>query len=161
VNFPINMVQPGLFDTSGGPMTINGAITGAAANALTHQGEGGPLILASTANSFTGPINARTGTVSLTGILNSNAIHNIGDTAGANGFLNVDGGTLITTNNGAPALRVANNPQASGALTLNSGVLTIGGELWLGASTACYGAYIQNGGVATIGSWLAMGRGTS
>lgn len=96
---------------------------------------------------------------------NLNAI--IGNTADANGVLEINGAT-VTYNNTSNAdllayrntLTIANNATGAGAVHMSSGSLTTFRQLSIGSISGAYGDYTQSGGTASVGGFLALGLGT-
>jgi fibronectin-binding autotransporter adhesin len=91
----------------------------------------------------------------------------VGNTAGVNGVLEVNGATLNYNNRSSggdatfrSTLSIGNNGTGAGALKLNSGSLTTLRQLGIGTVNGAFGAYSQTGGTATVGGFLAIGLGT-
>ena len=108
------------------------------------------------------------------GAQNDNATTNtgltaiVGNTAAANGVLEINGATVNYNNRAAAGtdvwrstLNVGNNGTGAGAVKLNTGTLTTDKQLALGITGSAFGAMTQTGGSATIGGFLALGLGTS
>ncbi len=138
--------------------TVGGAISGT--GDLAKLGNGALTFTgASTYNGVTtvngGSLNLNAGGSITEGTA---SIVNVASAAG-NATLAISGGTLNANKNSAPSLQAGTSAGANGVITLNSGTLSLANELWLGSVSGGYGAFTINGGTVTVGSWLALARG--
>lgn len=150
-----NTTQLGIVKRGSGTLTLTNASNNATANLSVDSGK---LVL----NGGTYGAQNDNGTTytALTAL--------VGNTAAANGVLEINGATVNYNNRSNAAtdvwrstLNVGNNGTGAGALKLSSGSLTTDKQLALGITGTAFGAMTQTGGSATIGGFLALGLGTS
>jgi autotransporter-associated beta strand protein len=91
----------------------------------------------------------------------------VGNTASANGVLEINGATVNYNTMNNPdgvafraSLTIANNTTGAGAVRLNTGSLTTYRQLAVGGVNTSYGAFTQTGGTTNVGGFLAVGLGT-
>ena len=91
----------------------------------------------------------------------------VGNTAGANGILEINGPTVNYNNRSNAAtdawrstLSIGNNGAGAGAVRLHSGSLAVNMQLGMAMASGSFGAYTQTGGTATVGGFVALGLGT-
>ncbi|MEO5914795.1 MAG: autotransporter-associated beta strand repeat-containing protein [Luteolibacter sp.] len=92
----------------------------------------------------------------------------VGNTAGANGILEINGAT-VSYNNRSNAgtevyrstLTIGNNATGAGALKLTTGTLTTDKQLAVAGVGGAFADYTQTGGTTSIGGFLAIGLGAS
>ncbi|RYD46665.1 MAG: hypothetical protein EOP85_06990 [Verrucomicrobiaceae bacterium] len=102
------------------------------------------------------------------GALSTNMTPVIGNSAAANGILEINGATVNynnVSNVDALAYRgtlaIANNATGAGAVRMTAGSLTTYRQLAIGNVGGAYADYTQSGGTANIGGFLAIGLGNS
>jgi fibronectin-binding autotransporter adhesin len=135
--------------------TVNGGSTAQAALLKSNTS----VWTLSGASTYTGPTTVAGGTLILTGSIDAantpDGAVTVGNTAGVNAVLNINGGTL-NSNNGTP-VQLGDVANAAGAINLNSsGTLATTSQFWVGQTG--YGSMTVNSGALTIASWLSVGR---
>lgn len=136
----------------------------------------GTLTLTNNANNATSVLNVNNGRLILnntgtygsttqSGAVRIETAH-VGNTAAANGVLEINGATVNYNNRSASGgevyrstLNVGSNGTGAGALKLTSGSLSTNRQLALGATNGAYGAMTQTGGTTNVGGFLAVALG--
>ncbi|NQX01225.1 autotransporter-associated beta strand repeat-containing protein [bacterium] len=92
----------------------------------------------------------------------------VGNTAAANGSLEINGATVNYNNRSnvgvdpwRSTLSIGNNGTGAGVLKLTAGSLTTNKQLAVGSVSGAFGGYTQTGGTASVGGFLAIGLGTA
>jgi autotransporter-associated beta strand protein len=92
----------------------------------------------------------------------------VGNTAGENGLLEINGAAVNYNNRATVAadayhstLNVGANGTGAGALKLTSGSLTTNKQLALASTAGAFGAMTQTGGTTNVGGFLTIGLGAS
>ena len=83
----------------------------------------------------------------------------VGNVAGQNAILELDGGTITPAASANPFLTMGTVANAAGVFVMNSGVVTSTNEMWFATTPNAYAAMLLNGGTITATNWIAMGRG--
>lgn len=150
-----NTMQLGIVKRGSGTLSLTNASNNATANLSVDSGK---LIV--NGGTYGAQNDNATTNTGLTAI--------VGNTAAANGVLEINGATVNYNNRSAAGtdvwrstLNVGNNGTGAGAVKFNSGTLTTDKQLALGITGTAFGAMTQTGGSATIGGFLALGLGTS
>ncbi len=160
-NLAIN-IAAGL-DTLNVPIIANADLT---VNATNNKSSGGLVIdqsIQTSGNFFFNSTGTSVADLHLNGTTSSVTAQTIvvGNTSGVS-RLTIDGGTLTstTTMEGVYSLLVGSADGSTGYLTLNTGVISVGGELWLGdrATASSFSAFTQSGGTVTIGDFFVVGN---
>ncbi|HVT81638.1 MAG TPA: hypothetical protein VHM90_13405, partial [Phycisphaerae bacterium] len=144
-----------------GTVTIPTILTGG--SVLTESGTG-QLLFTGSQNTFNA-FNVGSGTMKvLNSRITNNAADTVGSVAGVPGVLIVDGGTITSTSNANPALRIGSGANGMGVVKVtNGGVLSYNGgaaaQVYVGGNNG--GAYaslnVSNGGSFSNGYWLVVG----
>ena len=148
-----------IFNTAGGSLTIaggladeNGGFTVIGSNVFKLAG----------ANTYTGPVTVRQGTMTLAGTTVATNQVVVAPVTGSNAILNVVSGGNLNVNNtnggqyyGNIIVTAATN--AAGVLTLtNGGTITTSDQLNVGNGAGGYAYFNMSGGTANLGSYLVV-----
>jgi fibronectin-binding autotransporter adhesin len=149
-------MQLGIVKRGTGTWTLTNNANNATANLSVDAGK---LVL-----NNTGTFGVRADNGSTT----TNFTATVGNTAAANGVLEINGATVNYNNRSAAGaepwrstLSIANNGTGAGAVVMTSGSLTTNKQLAIGSVNSAFGAYTQTGGTANIGGFLAIGLGNA
>lgn len=150
-----NTYQIGLLKRGSGTLTLNNNANKATSNVGVDSGK---LVLNGTGTY---------GCQNNDGTTNTGFTASVGNTAGANGILEINGPTVNYNNRSNAAtdpwrgtLSIGNNGTGTGAVRLRSGSLALNMQLGVAMANGSFGAYTQTGGTATVGGFVALGLGT-
>ncbi|MBN8457443.1 MAG: autotransporter-associated beta strand repeat-containing protein [Verrucomicrobia bacterium] len=146
--------QLGIVKRGSGTLTLTNPSNNATANLAVDSGK-----LVVSAGTYGGGNDDGSTNTGLTSI--------IGNTAGANAVLEINGATVNYNNRSAAGtdawrstLDIGSNATGAGALKLNSGSLSTNMQLGIGRNGA-YGGMVQTDGTTTVGGFLALGLNAS
>ena len=155
----------GTYSQTGSTVTATGALR----LGITDAASSGIYSVANTGSVFNfsgGAIGAAgTGLLSLTAGATANSVGgnqvNVGNLSGANGTINVSGGSVMSS---AGNVSLASTATARGVVNIDgtgSTFRTTTTEFWIGnagANTAVGTANVTNGGTLSVNNWLVVGR---
>ncbi len=147
-----------------GASSVSGVLSGA----LTVVKGGSSTLTTSAANTFTGPLQVKNGTLEMTGgswtggTLGTERALNIGPSGGDNGTFKISGGALnLSTGNAANGIVVGDN--GTGTFSQTGGTVTVGSiGIFIGnGSTSAAGTMTLSGGTltSTSGATVVATRG--
>ena len=140
--------------TLNGVVSDNGGLTKTGNGNLTLAGQN-TYVGSTTINGGTATVNS-SGAININGTANIGEII-VGNVAG-NATLNVPGGTVYATRTTSPSIDVGDAAGANGFLNVSgSATFYTTSELHIGELTNGYGAFDLSGGSATINSYLVVG----